>query len=238
MPTEVQSFLIAVGAFSSLLALVLSVCAAAMAAYFGPYLKKKAEMKAKLEDQLPYLEHLVEETRAIEVAKTEVNTPAQLRIETRKSALAADTAERIERLKGEVTNNLEILRTRAQAEIGHLAQIFTPRLLAYRKAWELAYPLRFGNPIELTRQVREAVSGDMTNWYYLDAGGLFLSQEGTYRWLNARAKLLDDSASDDDIRRAFSGLREQLKNDIGVYGSALKRDVSISPGAVTPQSDA
>jgi hypothetical protein len=57
MPTEVQSFLIAVGAFSSLLALVLSVCAAAMAAYFGPYLKKKAEMKAKLEDQLPYLEH-------------------------------------------------------------------------------------------------------------------------------------------------------------------------------------
>ena len=149
-------------------------------------------------------------------------TSGALRVEARKSALAGDVADRTERLKGVLASNIERMKGEMQAEIGHLSQVFAPRLEAYRALWALTQSTRFLEKAPISPEDRRGLASAMTDWYYSEGQGLFLSQQSTDHWLAARCALLDSTA-DDSLRPAFSLLRGQLKDDLGVYGPALKR---------------
>jgi hypothetical protein len=207
LPRALESFIASLGAYSSILALIVSIAVIALAAYFGRYLQRKGEAKAKSEDFAPYLEQLVHETRATEGIKSDLTTAA---------------TKSVEQLKAELAHNIEHLKGNVQAEISHLTQVFTPRLAAYRKLWEANSQVSYGGGAEITTAIRERLYATMTDWYYQDGNGIFLSQESTAIWLTTRAMLRSD-APDAQLRDAFSDLRASLKDDIGVYGPALKR---------------
>ncbi len=61
---------------------------------------------------------------------------------------------------------------------------------------------------------------EVTDWYYKEGNGLYLSHPATTKFLAARAllkKTAPDIAEVKKIKGAFSGLRTQMKQDIGVY---------------------
>lgn len=224
MLKDLYALLSAIAPLTSALAALLSVIAIAVAAYFGPYLKKKAEARAKNEDFELYLEHLLDETQAVEAVKSAMSSEAGHKLETHKAGLALDASSRVENLKAKVAESIERIKLEAQADLSITAQVFVPRLGAYRALWELTQSLRFFGGGPLSDEARQEVAWAMTDWYYKGGNGIFLSQKAMDSWLEARRQLEAESSTDLQVRDAFSALRAQLKNDLRVYGRALRPD--------------
>ena len=237
MSHELQQLLSSVAAFSSLLALIITVAAAAIAAYFAPYLKKRAEARAKAEDFVHALELVSRELRETEGIKSKAAIETGSEIEKRKAGLALHVATKTEKLKADLADLLEHRRGGVQAEIAFSTQVFAPRLEAYRRLWHLTAPMRYGRTEPLLANEKKDLYVRLTEWYYENGAGLFLSQEAMNRWLAAR-DLLATTADEKALRESFSDLRAQLKDDLGVYGLVLKRQQPPAGAAPHNATDA
>jgi hypothetical protein len=204
MPSPLDQFLSSPAATASWLALILSIVAAGITVYFGAYLKQKAEAYAKSEDFNRHLQSLVAETLATEALKAQIG-----------GFVASDT----ERLKAELSSNIETLKSQLQKDVSFATQVFTPRLTAYTSLWAKTYPARFARVQPVTAEERAMFKDELTRWYYEGGNGIFLSPEATELWFKARDTLSGEQ-SEEQMRRAFSDLRSRLKNDIEAYGPA------------------
>jgi hypothetical protein len=120
--------------------------------------------------------------------------------------------------------NALLQRRTARDEL--LTAIADSRVEAYRALWRLTEQVKFAERGAITAEERRKLDDDLVQWYYLNAGAMFLSWEAARRFTEARAALWNDQNSSDAVRQAFSLLRTELKYDCGVY-SAQDKDKQL-----------
>lgn len=102
------------------------------------------------------------------------------------------------------------------------------RVEAYRALWRLTEQVKFADRGAITAEEQRKLDDDLVQWYYLNAGAMFLSWEAARRFTEARAALWHEQNASDAVRQAFSLLRTELKYDCGVY-SAQDKDKQLPP---------
>jgi len=98
-----------------------------------------------------------------------------------------------------------------------LKEIALQRANVLRELWKLTTPFE-RTPEEQTTLVRRTQADiAFRNWYYEEAGALFLSWETTKLYFNAIDCLRDPASDSAALKRKFSQLRTALKRDCGIY---------------------
>jgi len=76
---------------------------------------------------------------------------------------------------------------------------------------------------------RTQLDQELTDWYYKDAGALFLSWSAADCLLRALDVVRDPTSSDSRRRTVFSTLRTELKIDAGIYRSSERNKQTFVP---------
>jgi hypothetical protein len=110
-----------------------------------------------------------------------------------------------------------------------LNAIAEPRVLAYAALWEICKQVRFANNEKITDEKREEYDKQLGEWYWNDGGAMFLSWTASRRLMEARNRLRikkyeEAEKETQDIKKAFSTLRTELKYDCGIISSKEKDD--------------
>jgi hypothetical protein len=103
-----------------------------------------------------------------------------------------------------------------------LKAISLQRVDAYKKLWELLEAVKASDKAEIPKSEKKRLAVALTDWYYKDGGGLFLSYAAAGQCFAAR-RLLKAHAASADIREGFSKLRSQLKYDCGIQSRREKK---------------
>lgn len=136
-------------------------------------------------------------------------------LETFKSQQSQD----LETFKGEQARENELFKVKLQRESESTTQIALSRLPAYKKLWELTEIVSPTAKTAITAEQKQKLEDALRHWYYQDGNGIFLSLDAGRQFLRAKDQLaLSDTANFQNIQKAFSTLRTQMKSDIGVYG--------------------
>jgi hypothetical protein len=101
------------------------------------------------------------------------------------------------------------------------AHLYEKRLDAYAALWQQLGGLPAKPPGEPDRDPARDdcvhVGHALTDWYYADGGGMFLTDPTRAMWKAVRDKLLDGGGKPVTLSRQASLLRTQLKADLEVY---------------------
>lgn len=106
---------------------------------------------------------------------------------------------------------------RDKANEGIRQKIAEARAAAYLSLWQLTAEIDAIDGSLLTSQRADQLLNQVTAWYYQQGNGLYLSHPATQLFLEARAMLKSPSPEVISLKSGFSGLRTQMKQDIGVY---------------------
>jgi hypothetical protein len=96
------------------------------------------------------------------------------------------------------------------------------------KAFADLLPLTDYGPGDLPMSDRQERARQMTAWYYKHANGLLLSGTSMGQFRAARKKLENPQAKGDEVRKALSLLRTDLKTELGVREPS-ERDIPDAP---------
>jgi hypothetical protein len=91
------------------------------------------------------------------------------------------------------------------------------RVAAYKQLWSLTVSVKASDVGDIDVADRATLASRLTDWYYSNAGGMFLSHQAASAFLVARDLLKEGPAK--DIREEFSTLRSQLKYDLRFYSA-------------------
>lgn len=98
-----------------------------------------------------------------------------------------------------------------------LKELAPQRAEVLRALWKLTTPFARA-PKEQTTLIRRAQADvAFRNWYFEEAGALFLSWRTTKRYFNAIDCLRDTASDSEALELKFSRLRTALKRDCGIY---------------------
>jgi hypothetical protein len=130
-----------------------------------------------------------------------------IRTETLKDQLTTQSTFRVEGLKSELSQKVQMA-----------LEVARWRQSTYVSLWSMMEIVSIDHPIELTPAIRCQLANDLTSFYYKDGHALYLSAASTKHFLTARNLLRSKgNVSDAMIREEFSGLRTQMKVDLAVY---------------------
>jgi hypothetical protein len=121
--------------------------------------------------------------------------------------------ERLEKLKG---------------QIGLQNVMVQKRALAFGSLWELTQPLTPRGDEFPTEDDCKGAFEHIRRWYYSEAGAMHLSFEATSQCLMLLKAL--EKRESANAKTHASGLRTQLKVDIGVYTKSQARTSFLSAG--------
>lgn len=101
---------------------------------------------------------------------------------------------------------------------GELLQALAPqRAEALKTLWKLTTPFDCAPEKHTTLIRRTQADVAFRNWYFEEAGALFLSWRSTKRYFNAIDCLRDPASDSRALKLKFSLLRTALKRDCGIY---------------------
>jgi hypothetical protein len=107
-----------------------------------------------------------------------------------------------------------------------LKAAFAPlRATKYQELWSKTELLSPTNP-DVTQPQRKQLHDSLKQWYYDSGGAMVLSLNAADLFLKAQKSLLKPEITSEEIVTIFSGLRTELKIDLGVYRPA-ERNVQI-----------
>lgn len=115
-----------------------------------------------------------------------------------------------------VGHYLNTLLQKHRARDEFLVAIAASRVEAYKELWKLTEQLKIAD----IEKVRQKLETDLEDWYYDNAGALFLSFNAADKFFRAKESL--DNQNIGDVKKAFSSLRTELKYDCGIYSSQEK----------------
>jgi hypothetical protein len=116
---------------------------------------------------------------------------------------------------------------RQDAVLARASDLFEKRFDAYGRLLPLTEYGPKGNPKDLTLAEREDLSTSLRDWFYERGAGLLLSGRALEQFEKVRELLVKEAADKDDIRKAFTQLRTDLKIDLGVR-QPQERDISMA----------
>ncbi len=112
---------------------------------------------------------------------------------------------------------------RDKSDEGIRQKIAEARAATYLSLWQLTAEIDAVNRDSTKPETIEKLLNKVTNWYYQEGNGLYLSHEATRLFLESREMLKGSSLDVPQIKSGFSRLRTQMKQDIGVYDDQQAR---------------
>lgn len=112
---------------------------------------------------------------------------------------------------------------RDKANEGIRQKVAEARALAYLGLWQMTAKIDKLDAAAFTDATAVSLLDEVTNWYYQQGNGLYLSHPATRLFLAARSTLKATPPNIVTIKSAFSQMRTQLKQDIGVYSDRETR---------------
>ena len=116
-----------------------------------------------------------------------------------------------------LNRRLEGFKSAEAAKLQNSAQIAAARLPAYQKFWEIQEETAESVGVEFTPAVREELERRLRRAYFSNGNGILLTPSGMKCYRTAMKRLKDDGCRSEDIRKAFTLFRRQLKIDVGAY---------------------
>ncbi len=117
-----------------------------------------------------------------------------------------------------------------QARRDLVREVSSQRADAYAKIWKATEDFRSTNPPELHDDRLRTARETLHKAYFDEGGAMYLSFEAARLLVKAKSALAarldaggtDGTVTDDDLRKAFSDFRTQLKTDLLIYTEAEK----------------
>ncbi len=91
------------------------------------------------------------------------------------------------------------------------------RLEALKKLWTSTEQMSPTASEQLSPKMRKELDAELRQWFYKNGNGIFLSIKAADAFLKARKILTDKLTTFEEVHKAFSRVRTQLKIDLGVY---------------------
>jgi hypothetical protein len=91
------------------------------------------------------------------------------------------------------------------------------RASSLMELWKLTTPFATNPTKQAGREERKRADSAFREWYFDNAGAMFLSWSSTSRYFKAIDSLRDLDSSPETLELTFSRLRTALKQDSGIY---------------------
>lgn len=130
---------------------------------------------------------------------------------------------------------LKWILEKRKARYALVTEIAGERVSEYVNLWRITQRAAFGT--KDSELDRKQLDDDLFDWYYRNAGAMYLSVKAAKRLAGARLALQKRDSELKEIRRRFSRLRTQLKYDCGVY-TMLDKVRKIPPVERYPEAGA